>query len=68
MAIPANFHGNLIANDEKAPGAGLFGTTGLSGMSDFATHPDVGPRRRMTLKTLAVTVALAACASPALAV
>jgi len=67
MAIQSNFRGNLTASGEKTAGPGRFGTGGLSGLSDFATHPDDKRRWGTALKKLAMTVALNACASPALA-
>lgn len=67
MAIRSNFRDKFIAIGAKAARPGRFGTAGLSGVSGFATHPDDGPRRRKTLKKLAIIAALAACASPAFA-
>ena len=67
MAVRSNFGGNFIPNGAKAAWPGRFGTAGLSGVSDFATHSDDKPRWEMTLKTLAMAAALVACASPALA-
>lgn len=67
MAIRSNFGGNFIASGAAAARRGLFGTIGLSGVSDFATHIDDEPQRRMAWKKLAMTAALVACASPALA-
>lgn len=67
MAIQSKFPADLTAGGASAAGPGLFGTTGLSGVSDFATHPDGQPRWGTVLKTLAATVALVACGSPALA-
>src|SRR3990170_3743443 len=60
MAIQANFGGNCIRGNTKAAGPDDFGTTGLSGVSDFATHAGDRPRGRMAWKTLAMTIALVA--------
>jgi hypothetical protein len=38
MAIRFDFHGDFSANDAKTAGPGLFSTTGLSRVSDFATR------------------------------
>jgi hypothetical protein len=67
MAIRSNFGGNFIARGAAAAWRGLFGTIGLSAVSDFATHGDGKPQRRMTLKKLAMTAAVVACECPALA-
>jgi hypothetical protein len=67
MAIQSNFRDNSIASSAKAAGPRRFGTVGLSGVSDFATHRADQPRWASALKKLAMTAALVACASPALA-
>ncbi len=41
MAIQSNFRGNFTARGENTAGPDRFGTSGLSGVSDFATHADV---------------------------
>jgi hypothetical protein len=38
MAKQLNIRGNFVVSGAEAAGPGLFGTTGLSGVSDFATH------------------------------
>ncbi len=67
MAIRLNFRGKLTASDGNTAAPGRSGTAGLSGVSDFATHPDGKRRWGLGLKRLAMTVALATCISPALA-
>jgi len=44
MVIQPNFRGNFTASDGNIAAPGRSGTAGLSGVSDFATHPD-GKRR-----------------------
>ncbi|MDB5583477.1 MAG: hypothetical protein JWR80_8653 [Bradyrhizobium sp.] len=44
MAIQSSFRGNFAASGTNAAKPGRFGTCKLSGVSDFATHPD-GKRR-----------------------
>jgi hypothetical protein len=66
MTIGSDFQGVFIARDAKAAGSGLFGTTGLSRMSDFATGMN-RPQWRMTVKKFLMMAALVAYASPALA-
>jgi hypothetical protein len=53
MAIWTNIGGSCIPGGGEAAARDVFGTTGLSGVSDFATNPDARPLRRMTLKALA---------------
>lgn len=65
MAIRVNFGGNCIENGKQATGRDVFGTTGLSGVSDFATHADEEPRGGTAWRKLAMIVVLVACASPA---
>lgn len=67
MAIRSNFRGDFAASGEKPAEPGRFGTSELSGVSDFATRPDHQRRWGTALKQLAMTAALVACASPALA-
>lgn len=64
MAKQLNIRGNSVVSDAEAAGPGLFGTPGLSGVSDFATHK---PQWGMILKRLVMAAALVASASPALA-
>ena len=52
MAIRSNFGGNSFAAGGEAAWPGRFGTTGLSGVSDFATHTDDRPQWRTTFKKL----------------
>ena len=67
MAIQLNFRGNFTANSGNTAEPGRFGTSELSGVSDFATHPGGKRRWGTALKKLAMTAALIACASPVLA-
>lgn len=67
MAIQSSLRGNFAASGANAATSALFGTAGLSAVSDFATRADHAPQWRMTLKILAIGAALAAWAPPALA-
>ena len=67
MAIQSNFRGNFTARGGNTAEPGRFGTRELSGVSDFATHPDGKRPWGTALKKLAIAVALVACATPALA-
>ncbi len=67
MAIQSNFRGIFTANGGNTVEPGRFGTCELSEVSDFATRSDAKQRWGTALRTLAMTVALVACASPVLA-
>ncbi|MFH1343198.1 MAG: hypothetical protein ABIL01_18630 [Pseudomonadota bacterium] len=65
MAIQSNFRGIFTARGAEPAVPHRFGTSGLSGVSDFATHPDGRRRWGTSLKKLVMAIALIACASPA---
>ena len=67
MAIQSIFRGNFTASGANSAGPGRFGTCELSGVSDFATHPGGKRSWGTAFKTLAMTAAVVACASPVLA-